>query len=140
METEPSTSQSQMATRPMRLSCWDTETGPSVAIPASGLDSAMVNSRPLTSTSTAGWTWLLQTPASTPSPSCKATGMAPLGRGPALGAGPVSVAICDLDSDGNQDLAVANAGSWNVSVLLGRGDGTFSPTTNYPAGSPASYI
>ncbi len=33
------------------------------------------------------------------------------------------------------DLAVANAGSNNVSVLLGNGDGTFQAAVNYPVGS-----
>ena len=34
--------------------------------------------------------------------------------------GPLSVAVADFNGDGNQDLAVANFGSDNVSVLLGR--------------------
>ena len=37
----------------------------------------------------------------------------------ATGAIPVSVAVGDLNGDGNPDLAVANYGSGNVSVLLG---------------------
>ena len=35
------------------------------------------------------------------------------------------VAVEDFDGDGNLDLAVANDGSYYVSVLLGNGDGTF---------------
>jgi len=35
------------------------------------------------------------------------------------------VAVGDFNSDGVQDLAVANLGSDTVSVLLGNGDGTF---------------
>ena len=48
--------------------------------------------------------------------------------------GPSSVAIGDLNGDDNPDLAVANAGSDNVSVLLGNGDGTFQSAVNYGAG------
>ena len=52
---------------------------------------------------------------------------------------PSSVAIGDLDGDGDLDLAVANDDSDDVSVLLGNGDGTFQPAVNYGAGdSPHS--
>jgi hypothetical protein len=37
------------------------------------------------------------------------------------------VAVADLNRDGKPDLAVANASSTDVVVLLGRGDGTFGP-------------
>ena len=47
---------------------------------------------------------------------------------------PRSVAIGDLNGDGNPDLAVANVGSDNVSVLLGNGDGSFQSAVNYGAG------
>jgi hypothetical protein len=40
----------------------------------------------------------------------------------------------DLDNDGDIDLAVANIGSDNVSVLLGNGDGSFRPAANYRVG------
>jgi hypothetical protein len=39
---------------------------------------------------------------------------------------PSSVAVADLNGDGKLDLAVANYGDASVSVLLGKGDGTFS--------------
>src|SRR2546422_3097341 len=42
-----------------------------------------------------------------------------------VGNNPVSVAVGDFNGDGVPDLAVANAGSATVSVLLGNGDGTF---------------
>ena len=46
---------------------------------------------------------------------------------------PSSIAIGDLNGDGKLDLAVANSGSTNVSILLGNGDGTFQPVVNFPA-------
>jgi hypothetical protein len=51
------------------------------------------------------------------------------------------VAVWDFNGDGIPDLAVANAGSYpsytggSVSVLLGKGDGTFHPAVQYAAGS-----
>jgi hypothetical protein len=45
-----------------------------------------------------------------------------------------SVFSADLDGDGDADLAIANAYSDNVSILLNHGDGTFADTVNYPAG------
>src|SRR5262245_22119921 len=47
------------------------------------------------------------------------------------GDGPLSVAMGDFNGDGQQDLAVANNVSNNVSVLLGQGNGTFAGTGNY---------
>ena len=44
------------------------------------------------------------------------------------------VAVGDFNSDGKLDLAVTNNGANTVSVLLGNGDGTFQPKTDYPAG------
>lgn len=37
----------------------------------------------------------------------------------------------EFNGDRISDLAVANAGSENISVLLGNGDGTFSNATNF---------
>ena len=57
------------------------------------------------------------------------------------GENPVSTAVGDFNQDGNRDLAVANAGSSNVSLLLGNGDGTFQQAVNYPVlGSPHSVV
>ena len=57
------------------------------------------------------------------------------------GSGPVSVGVGDFNQDGNRDLAVANSGSNNVSVLLGNGNGTFQPAVNFPVGgSPNSVV
>jgi hypothetical protein len=46
-----------------------------------------------------------------------------------------SVFSADLDGDGDLDLAVANGGYSNVSVLLNNGDGTFAAHSVYPVGS-----
>src|SRR5437867_610491 len=50
------------------------------------------------------------------------------------GSYPRSVAIGDLNGDGKPDLAVANYSSSTVSVLLGNGDGTFGPKSDYRTG------
>jgi hypothetical protein len=42
-----------------------------------------------------------------------------------VGANPVSVTVGDFNTDGRQDVATANRGDNTVSILLGRGDGTF---------------
>jgi FG-GAP-like repeat/Concanavalin A-like lectin/glucanases superfamily/PASTA domain len=52
----------------------------------------------------------------------------------AAGDGAVSVAIGDLNRDGNQDLATANLYANSISVLLGRGDGTYLPGRAYRSG------
>ncbi len=58
----------------------------------------------------------------------------------AVGTGPVSVALGDLNYDGKLDLAVANSGSNNVSVLLGKGDGTFVAAPNFTVGTSPVFI
>jgi len=53
------------------------------------------------------------------------------------GLAPRSVAVGDLNGDGKPDMAVANWGFPNVgsvSLLLGRGDGTFQDAVNYRSG------
>jgi hypothetical protein len=58
------------------------------------------------------------------------------------GNSPLAVAVGDFDHDGHLDLAVANQGYYdpgNVSVLLGKGKGTFEDAQSYAAGpSPTS--
>ena len=44
------------------------------------------------------------------------------------------MAIGDLNGDGKPDLAVADAGANEVTVLLGKGDGTFQAAQNFPTG------
>jgi hypothetical protein len=56
----------------------------------------------------------------------------------ATGNGPLSVAVGDFNGDGKLDLVTANEGDGKsdgtVSVLLGKGDGTFQTHMDYPAG------
>src|SRR4029079_8978135 len=51
-----------------------------------------------------------------------------------------SVVVSDFNRDGNPDLATANSGSNDVSVLLGDGAGSFGVATNFwaigPGGTP----
>ena len=52
------------------------------------------------------------------------------------GAGPSSVALGDLNSDGNPDMVVANALANTLSVLLGNEDGTFQAPRQVVIGAP----
>jgi hypothetical protein len=51
------------------------------------------------------------------------------------GSTPYSVATADFNHDGKLDLVVANKDSNNVTVLLGKGDGTFQTPVNYAVGT-----
>jgi hypothetical protein len=57
----------------------------------------------------------------------------PTAESPVTGPVPYSVAVADFNGDGKADLAVANAGNNTITILLGRGDGSFvspvSPAT-----------
>ena len=57
-----------------------------------------------------------------------------------VGDGPWSVATADFDGDGIADLAVANRGTDDVSVLLGNGDGEFPAAVQYGAGDYPSGV
>ncbi len=50
-------------------------------------------------------------------------------------AGPLASAAGDFNQDGHTDLAIANTTAKSVSILLGRGDGTFSERADYGAGT-----
>src|SRR2546423_117929 len=55
------------------------------------------------------------------------------------GSGPLSVAVSDFNGDLDPDLAVANGGSNNVSILLGGAGGSFTGPTQFGArASPRS--
>ena len=49
--------------------------------------------------------------------------------------GPVAMVTNDFNADGNQDLAVVNQTTNNVTILLGHGDGTLSEATGSPLAS-----
>jgi len=70
-------------------------------------------------------------------PLCPTTGVAVEFATPVsypVGTSPTAVVIADFNGDGKVDLAVANSGSGNVSILLGNGDGTYKPAVNFDAG------
>ncbi|CAF1448430.1 unnamed protein product, partial [Rotaria sordida] len=48
---------------------------------------------------------------------------------------PHAIVVADFNNDNRLDIAVANAGTNNIGVFLGNGNGTFSNQTTYPAGS-----
>lgn len=50
----------------------------------------------------------------------------------AAGDDPVSVAVADFNGDGILDLAVVSDG--DLSILLGKGDGTFQQARNFTSG------
>ena len=52
-----------------------------------------------------------------------------------MGTGPDALVAGDFNGDGRTDLAVANYGANDVSVLLGNGDGTFQPQVTYAVGT-----
>ncbi|BBL73811.1 FG-GAP-like repeat-containing protein [Methylomagnum ishizawai] len=57
------------------------------------------------------------------------------------GAFHIATATADLDADGKADLVTANFDDNTVSVVLGRGDGTFQAKVDYPVGSfPAGVV
>jgi len=47
----------------------------------------------------------------------------------------VALAVGDINGDGFADIAVANSGSSNVSVLLGEGNGSFQAAFNFAVGT-----
>jgi hypothetical protein len=51
------------------------------------------------------------------------------------GESPVAIVAVDFDGDGNLDVATANDTASSVSLLFGRGNGTFRAKVDYPTGS-----
>ena len=49
--------------------------------------------------------------------------------------GPVAIVQNDFNADGNQDLAIVNQTTDNVTILLGKGDGSFAEATGSPISS-----
>jgi hypothetical protein len=60
--------------------------------------------------------------------------------GATTGTGPATLAAADFNGDGVLDLAVANPSTGTVSVLLGRGDGTFQAPLSYAIGPGPSAL
>ncbi len=58
----------------------------------------------------------------------------------AAGTNPAALALGDFNGDGKTDIAVANNGSGNVTILAGNGDGTFTSIGSYAAGTNPSSI
>ena len=57
------------------------------------------------------------------------------------GVGPASAIVADFNGDGKPDMAVVNSSDNTVSILLGKGDGTFGPRADFPTGhSPVSLV
>ena len=48
---------------------------------------------------------------------------------------PCSIVVADFNGDGNLDIAIANRSSNDISVLLGKGNGTFNAQVKYSAGA-----
>jgi hypothetical protein len=57
-----------------------------------------------------------------------------------VGENPVSIAVGNFNNDDQVDLAVVNFNSWNISVLLGYGDGRFANQAVYAVGANPTYI
>ncbi len=55
-----------------------------------------------------------------------------------LDAGPTSLVVTDLNGDGKPDLAIANYNVSTVSVLFGKGDGSFYEPVDYRSFGPDS--
>jgi len=52
----------------------------------------------------------------------------------------VAVAVADLNGDGNQDVVTGNDASQSISVLIGKGDGTFAEAQPYRAGNTHTVV
>ena len=62
-------------------------------------------------------------------------------QSPATGSQPGSIALGDFNGDGILDMAVANSGDNTLTILLGKGDGTFTTTASSPqTGTYPSFV
>ena len=57
-----------------------------------------------------------------------------------VGKSPVAVVVGDFNRDAKLDLAVANSGSSDLSILLGNGDGTFRPAVSHALDNPPTFV
>jgi hypothetical protein len=57
---------------------------------------------------------------------------------PSVGSYPEGAVVADFNGDGNLDIAFANSASNGVTILLGNGDGTFTPAASPAVGYAAS--
>jgi hypothetical protein len=55
-----------------------------------------------------------------------------------ISTGTFSLEAADVNGDGNLDIVTSNSAANDVSVLLGRGDGTLEPARTYPIAGPSS--
>lgn len=69
----------------------------------------------------------------------KAFFLAPTGSPIRVGDAPIGIATGDFNKDGILDLAIANANDNTITVLLGNGDGTFSPGPNSPLSTGGNF-
>ncbi len=56
-------------------------------------------------------------------------------QSPATGSAPQAIAVADFNGDGIPDLAIVNSSSDSVTILIGKGDGTFTASASPQTGS-----
>jgi hypothetical protein len=66
--------------------------------------------------------------------------VAPTVSSPNGGPNPVAIATGDFNGDGKLDMAVANASTHSIQILLGNGDGTFTTGTSFVVGASVTSV